>query len=240
MIRHEATHALDKQALAEWVPDILREGLAVWVAGGHFKPEPIPERAAALLQLGWYIPLDDLAADFYRQQHETGYIEAAALVYYLVESHGYEQFIAMYTSIDPADDETAALDAALEAAWGAGLDATETSFLRWLELHPPDEAQVRDMELTVRLYDTIRRYQQQYDPMAYFLSGWLPDTAAAVERGVVADLMRHPHSAANVELETMLINAREAMLRGEFDQAESQLTMINDQLTMNNGNCSGK
>jgi hypothetical protein len=232
VMRHEATHVLDSASVADrWAPTILREGLAVMVAGGHFKPEPIPERAAALLELGWYIPLQELADDFYRHQHEIGYLEAAAFVTYLVETHGWEDYVAFYRSIDPEDGPAPeALSAALERSFGADLDKMEEAFLDWLAAQPSSPAHARDLENTVRIFDTIRQYQQVYEPGAYFWSGWLPDPAAGEAHGITADFMRHPREPENVALETMLIAAQDGLVVQDFEHTEALLDAIDDVL----------
>ncbi len=229
VVRHEATHVLDLEALTDWSPALMREGLAVWAAGGHFKPEPIPERAEALLELDWYIPLDELAVDFYTQQHEIGYMEGGAFVTYLVDTHGWDGFIRIYTSFDSSyDTPTEIIDAALRENTGQGLEETEEDFLRWLETeHPASPDQVRDVQDTVAIYDTVRRYQALDDPSAYFLQGWLPDPAEAERRGIVADLIRHPRALENVTLETMLVSAHRALRRGDYDRVEALLEGVN-------------
>lgn len=228
VIRHEATHVVDLEMLTEWSPALVREGLAVWVAGGHFKPEPIPQRAAALVQLGWYIPLEQLADDFYRQQHEIGYLEGAAFVAYLVEAYGWTDFLHFYSSFDSSYESAAEiLDAALTETFNVGLAETERAFLRWVEEHPPTQEEARDLQVTVRLFETVRRYQEMYDPSAYFRSGWLPNPAEAEPRRIVADFLRHPRTAENIALETMLIAAEEALRAGSYDRAEVLLDGVN-------------
>lgn len=229
--RHEVAHLLDSLALGQGAPALLREGLAVWAAGGHFKPEPIPERAEALVRIGRYIPLERLVQDFYQQQHEIGYLEGAALVAYLVQARGWGTFEEFYRSLGSCKGTPAeVLDAALTAHYGAGLAVTEQAFLRWLQAHPPTSHQVQDVRLTLYLFDTIRRYQQAYDPEAFFLSGWLPDAAEGARRGMVADFLRHPRTARHIALETMLIAAREALQAGAFNQAEALLDSVNQVL----------
>lgn len=227
VLRHEGTHVLDGLNLRVYPPALLREGLATWVAGGHFKPEPIPERAAALLVLGRYIPLRPLAKDFYRQQHEIGYLEGAAFVAYLVDRYGWEAFWRFYNSFEPADGPEAMLEEALQRNFGRGLDETEEDWLAWLQAHPPAPAQVRDLQDTVALFDTVRRYQEHYDPAAYWMSGWMPDPADGVARGIVADFVRCPRAPENIALETMLIAAREALYRGDFATAEGLIAAVN-------------
>ena len=227
VLRHEGTHVLDGLDLRVYPPSLLREGLATWVAGGHFKPEPIPERAAALLVLDRYIPLRPLAQDFYRQQHEIGYLEGAALVAYLVDRYGWETFWRFYHSFEQAEDPVAMLDAALQRSFGLGLDETEDGLKAWLQAHPPTPAQVRDLQDTVDLFDTVRRYQERYDPAAYWMSGWMPNPTDGVKRGIVADFVRCPRAPENIALETMLIAAREALYQADFSTAEELIVAVN-------------
>ncbi|MCX7855308.1 MAG: hypothetical protein N2556_04895 [Anaerolineae bacterium] len=221
VLRHEAVHLLDAPLVGPATPPLLREGLAVWVAGGHYRPEPISSRAGALLQRDWYIPLAQLAEDFYGHQHEIGYLEAAALVAYLVETYGWDEFLSFYrragepTDMPPAD----ALDSALRHSFGVGLEEVERAFQAWLSGQPTTTEDVRDLELTVRLYDAIRRYQQTDDPPAYFLSGWFPDAAEGKQRGIIADFLRRPRTARATAIELMFVSAQEALHRGALDQA---------------------
>src|SRR5512139_3831671 len=103
ILHHEIIHILDSRLGGELRPTAFVEGLAVYLSGGHFKPEPILPRAAALLPatpecvswnqapppaftpvpakgcgIGAYIPLKTLLDNFYFEQHEIGYLEAAA------------------------------------------------------------------------------------------------------------------------------------------------------------------
>ncbi len=229
IMRHEATHVLDRTMGGEAVPSLLREGLAVWIAGGHYRQEPIPQRTAAVVELGWYVPLDTLANDFYRQQHEVGYLEGAALVDYLVETYGREEFLAFYTSFAGAtfDTDAAALDAKLRESFDVGLEEVEQALRDWLAAHPPTAAQVRDLQDTVAFFETCRRYQQVYDPAAYFLTGWLPDPVEGERLGIEADFMRGPRALENIALETMLIAARRALDAGAFARAEALLDEVN-------------
>jgi hypothetical protein len=127
VILHEMVHLLDRRLPAAERPSLLVEGLAVYLSGGHFKEEPLLERAAALLQpepgcvqayqlldqpaeasvvcgLDSYLPLQDLFDNFYFSQHEIGYLQAGAFVQYLVETYGWETFDAFYRDIQPLKD----------------------------------------------------------------------------------------------------------------------------------------
>jgi len=232
LFAHEATHILDRK-LAQNKPTILIEGLAVYVAGGHFKPEPLTERAAAVLALGRYIPLADLANAFYPAQHEIGYLEAGAFIKYLVERDGWERFVQMYASFQSAPTDAAVLDAGLRANYGLTLAEMEAEWLDYLRALPPMPDQVEDLRLSVDLFDTLRRYQQALDPAGYFLSAWLPDGRRGRERGIVADFVRQPDADDNVALEAMLDAAGWALQGGEFAQAEALLGAVNVALDAN-------
>ncbi len=220
VLRHEATHVLDASLVGPATPPLLREGLAVWVAEGHYRPESVPARAGALIRLNRYIPLAQLAENFYRHQHETGYLEAAALVAYLVETYGWDEFLTFYRwaeddGLPPAD----ALDRALRRSFGVGLEETELAFRAWLSGQPTTPEQARDLELTIRLFDAIRRYQQTLDPPAYFLSGWFPDPAEGERQGIVVDFLRRPRTVRAVAIESLFTAAQESLHRGALDQA---------------------
>ncbi len=221
VLRHEAVHLLDAPLVGPATPALLREGLAVWVAGGHYRPEPIPLRGGALVRGDWYIPLAELASDFYKHQHEIGYLEAAALVAYLVETYGWDEFLSFYRragekpDISPAE----ALDSALRSSFGAGLEVVEQSFRAWLSAQPTQPKDVRDLELTIHLFEAIRRYQKTSDPMAYFLSGWFPNATEGRQRGITADFIRRPQAVRAIAVELMLASAQEALRRGTLDEA---------------------
>jgi hypothetical protein len=229
VISHEATHLLDATMMGETqAPALLREGLAVWTAGGHLGPEPIPERAAVLPRANLYVPLDRLADDFYRQQHEAGYLEGGALVTFLVERYGWEGFLEFYASFDSENGSPSAmLDAALVESFGVGLADTEVDFLRWLDRQVRSSDQAQSLQMTINLFDTIRLYQQVYEPSALFSSAWFIDSVEAERRGIVADLMRHSSAPENVALEAMLISAQDELAAGNFEQATLILNAVN-------------
>jgi hypothetical protein len=223
VLRHEAAHVVDAGMVAEWAPALAREGLAVKIAGGHFAPGPVIELASAVWELDRYIPLEELADDFYRHQHEIGYLEAGAFVMYLLETHGWDAFRRFYTSFDDQKDDAQALDAALTSTWGVGLAETEAAFLDWLAQHPPRSAHLRSIEATVRLFEAVRGYQAQHEPGAYFWSGWLPSPEIGKDQGITADFIRHPHQPENVALETMLIAAQDALMAEDWDRVAQLL-----------------
>jgi hypothetical protein len=227
VFRHEGVHVLDRR-FAPLRPSFMAEGLAVYVAGGHFRPEPLAERAAALLALDLYVPLAELADDFYLTQHEIGYLEAAAFVHFLVERFGWEAFKVFYGDMqeNPAG-HAAMIDAALQAHFGLSLSQVESDWLASLRALPTPTTQVTDLRLTIDFYDTVRRYQRAWDPSAYFLQAWLPSLPKAERQGITADWLRHPVKPLNVTLETMFIAADQALDVGAYAQAEVLLEAIN-------------
>lgn len=226
VFRHEGTHVLDRQ-LAQVRPTLLTEGLAVYVSGGHFREEPFAERAAALLALDRYIPLPELADNFYPSQHETGYLEAASFVDYLIDRFGWERFKAFYGGIPKRKAGQAALiNAGLQEHFGLTLKEAESDWLATLRGVPVVPTQVTDLRLTIRFYETVRRYQRDWDPSAYFLGVWLPAPEEAERRGITADFVRHPADLINVTLETMFVAADRAIDEGRYAEAGVLLDAI--------------
>ena len=227
VLRHETTHVLHRQLVGN-LNTMIAEGLAVWSAGGHYKPEPLGERAAALLQLGKYIPLRQLARDFYSHQHEIGYLEAASLVEYLVERDGLETFKQFLQALGrQRGDDADTLDRALHQTYSQGLDALEREWLDHLRSIQVSSRQRDDLDVTITFYDTARRYEQLFDPSAYYRQMWIPDLHRAESSNIVADWVRHPRADENVALETMLVAAHEAQLAGDWPAAQQMLKSVN-------------
>jgi len=230
VVHHEMAHILDGRSGGDLRPSLLVEGLAVYLAGGHYKPEPLMLRAAALLEerLNMYLPLAPLADDFYASQHEIGYLEGGALVQFLVETYGWEAFSGFYRDIHPADSgsQAEAMDAALQAHFGFGLDELESDFLAALQAQPDDPVWREDVRLTVRYFDLLRRYQELLDPSAYFRTAWLLDTRQMRERGIVADYLRHPSAPNNLALETLFIASSHYLATFHFAEAETYLDAV--------------
>ncbi|HJW91961.1 MAG TPA: hypothetical protein VJ436_15105 [Anaerolineales bacterium] len=229
VLHHEMIHLLDSRLDGELRPTILLEGLAVYLARGHFKLEPLMARAAALLELGWYLPLVPLADDFYASQHEVGYLEGGALIQYLVNIYGWEAFSTFYRDIDPhpTGKQSAALDAALLAHFGISLAQLEQNFTAELYRQHLNPDLVADVRLTVTFFETVRRYQQLLDPSAYFLTAWLPSGEEMRSRGIVADYLRHPIEPVNQAIESKLVAADENLRAGDYAEVERLLDEVN-------------
>jgi hypothetical protein len=229
VLHHEMAHLLDGRLGGDLRPSLLVEGLAVYLAGGHFKKEPIFSRMAALVEMGRFIPLASLADSFYTSQHEIGYLEGAALVQYLVNTYGWETFDRFYRDIEshPSGKQSEAIDAALQEHFGLPLGQLESNFLAALNRQQTNPDVYDDLRLTIDFYNTVRRYQQLLDPSAYFLTAWLPDGEQMRERGIVADFLRRPDWLDNRRIETLLIQADGDLRAGNYALAEKTLVKVN-------------
>jgi len=234
VLHHEMVHMLDSRLGGELRPTILVEGLAVYLSGGHFKPEELLPRAAALLWLpgddsesglGWYQELAPLVENFYPAQHEIGYLQAGALVDFMIRTWGWDAFVSFYRDIQPhpSGSQVQAMDAALQKHFQIGFDELEQMFLDELRRQPVTPEHIQDVRLTVAFYDSLRRYQQNLDPSAYFMTAWLLDSREMQERGIVADYVRRPMAPENILLEEMLVEAHRHLIRGAYSEAELAL-----------------
>ncbi len=224
---HESTHVIDRQFAPQRI-SFLAEGVAVWATGGHYKPEDLDVRNAALLSIGQYVPLTDLVSDFYPVQHEIGYLEAGGFVEYLVNTYGWTRFRDFYgdVTLDDAPTPEAALDANLRSYYDKSLVEMEAEWQNYLLSLELPETAVADLTTTIRYYDVMRRYQMNYDPTAYFLTAWLPYPEDVEANGNTADLTRRPRAEINVTLETMLASADEALRAGNYSSANVLLDSV--------------
>jgi len=228
VVHHEMVHWLDAQMGAKARLQMLQEGLAVYFSDGHFKIEPIPARAEALIQLKWYIPLRELVNSFYDSQHEIGYIEAGALTGYMIKTYGWEKYDAFYRDLNPQNGPDAnVLNAGLQAHFHLSLDQIETGFKAWLSQQTVTENDLTDVRLTISFYDSVRRYQQALDPSAYFMTAWLPDGDDMRQRGIVADYLRHPVSAIDRQIESLLVSGNASLLAGDYKTTELDIRIVN-------------
>lgn len=262
ILHHEMVHILDSRLGGGWRPSMLVEGLAVYKSGGHFRPESILPRAAALLPaevgcqpwspsqedallssqvegcgLDFYVPLATLLDHFYFEQHEAGYLEAAALIQFMVQTWGREAFSAFYRDIhlqeqgaegekDGFGPQARAVDAALYAHFGLTLRQLEERFLAALRQEHLSPENAEDVRLAVRFYDLARLYQLTLDPSAYFMTAWLPDNEEMRKRNITADYLRYPSRPENLALETLLVSANSSMAESDFARAGQLLTSL--------------
>ncbi|MGW8224760.1 MAG: hypothetical protein ACWGOY_03465 [Anaerolineales bacterium] len=234
VLYHEMIHILDRRLGGDLRPSLFVEGLAVYLSHGHFKKEPLMSRAAALQEMGWYLPLAELADSFYTRQHEIGYLEGAALVGFMVNQYGWEAFNDFYRDIHPhpSDSEARAIDDALQEHFKISLQQLEGMFtaeLKSMHINPDMRA---DLIQSVNYYDTVRRYQIMLDPSAYFLTAWLPAGEEMRERGIVADYLRWPEDQRNLEIVELLVDVDQQIRAGNYLQAEKALWLANQKLDL--------
>jgi hypothetical protein len=229
LFHHEFVHFYDSSLGGEYLPSILEEGLAVYLTGGHFKPEPLGPRAATLLDLGWYIPLTTVANDFYNQQHDIAYLEAGSLVKYLVDTYGWDAFNRFFRTIPNPNNQSvsAVMDIALHDHFSISFADLENSYLSYLHSQSRTTDIRTDLKLSVTFFDVVRRYQEILDPSAYFLTAWLPDASVMRQRGIVADFLRHPEGWKNLVLEPLLIRSQIELFSGDYKNADRTLTWTN-------------
>ncbi|GBD09981.1 hypothetical protein HRbin22_02244 [Candidatus Thermoflexus japonica] len=233
ILRHELTHRmtcvwLEREDCLAHLPSFILEGLAVFVAGGHYRPEPLTQRAAALLLMGGWIPLERLVEDFYAHPHEIGYLEAGAFVEELVREGGWPRFRAFLQAMErrPGESDREVLDRALQAVYHQDIRTLEARWRQRLQASPVDPAQIADLRFTVAFYEALRAYQRAYDPSAYFLNAWLPDWRQAVREGIVADFMREPEDPEGRRIWGQLQEARRRGLAGDPDGAREILQAL--------------
>lgn len=230
VVHHEMIHAIDAHMGGDFRPTMFVEGLAVYMTGGHYKPELLMPRAAALLDgyLNWYLPLKPLADDFYASQHEIGYLEGAALIEYMVNTYGSEAFFSFYRDIHnhQGQSQSDSIDVALKAHFSISFDQLEQNFLAALKAQTNTSDWVEDVRTEVNYFNTMRRYQLLLDPSAYFRTAWLLDNKTMRERGIVADYLRHPHTPDNLALETLFITAGQQKAAKDYVSASRTLEMI--------------
>ncbi len=229
VLHHEFVHFYDGEIGGSYHPSILGEGLAVYLTGGHFKPEPLGPRAAALLDLGWYIPLTTLANDFYNQQHDIGYLQAAGLIMYIVDTYGEAAFWEFYRNIPEPAGRTASvvLDEAFKQRFEVTFAEMEEGYQDFLRQQEVSEADLTDLRLSVEFFDTARRYQKALDPSAYFLTAWLPDGPTMRQHQIVADFLRRPRKPQNRLVEFLLVRAQAQLFSGDYPAAERTLNWAN-------------
>lgn len=227
VLRHELIHWVDDAIGCKTAPPIVREGLAVMGAGGHYWPIPPEQQAAALLGTEHWLPLAALAVDFYMHQHEVGYAEAGALLAYTQDVYGWSGIAALcQASAASAGDAATRLEAGAHALGYADLDALEAAWRDWLaalDVSPEMRAQ---FATDLRLMDTMRAYQLRFDPTAHFLRAILFSPPSGMSREIVADFVRRPRTVDAVALEVLLMMAQDAATRRDADTVAALLDVI--------------
>ncbi len=223
---HEIIHVIDRQLNEGPRPSLLAEGLAVYLSGGHYQKGDSLARAAALHTLGKYLSLVDIADDFYAAQHEIGYIEAAALVAYMVERWGWEEFIDFYFNLSDGRTDSQIISAGLNNKFGMDLAELEADFVVALKNHSPDAAVLDDVRLTIEIYDMLRRYQTLVIPSAHFRTAWWPPIDQVLENGIVGDYAYREKSPTNIILESIFLEMHTEHQAKNYQAAEKSLLEI--------------
>jgi hypothetical protein len=224
---HEAVHLIDRQFAPDRI-SFLSEALAVWATGGHYQQENINQKMAGVVEGGLYVPIDVVADQIYSIQHEISYLEAASFLSYLIDSYGWDRVRAFYidTGSDDAPTLAEAVDENLKIHFEKTLSQIETDWMNSLSRQPRDRTAVTNLRTTIRYYDVMRDYQQDYDPSAYYLHAWLPPPLEAEEKEATADLTRHPETSANIALEVILLSAKQSLVEGDYRRANAYLDTV--------------
>ena len=224
LARHEFSHAADLgfENMGDGL-DYNYEGLAVYIAGGHYKPEPLAQRGAALYDLGHYVPVTDFIP-----QHELSYLHAALILTYMVEAYGEEKMWEFFSADDDVPDEQwLPVGDAVQRTLGIPLTEFEEGFRGWLEKNEPGE-QLEDLRLTIELQDARREYQTMYSPQPIYmvLDENAIDTITSPENRPL--VMREARAPANIAVELLIANAQKAILAGAYPEADGLVKTIKE------------
>jgi hypothetical protein len=229
VLEHEMVHLMTiaRYGSGPRAPLFLQEGWAVYLTGGHYRVgEPLQDRAAALMTLGKFIPLADLANTFSGAQHEAAYIEAGAFVEYLAGRFGRGRMTEMMLHPAGGNSGAGVMDAMLRTGFGRTLAECEADWLGRLRSAAPGAETVRDVEFTVEMFELIREYQQAYESGVSIYDLFLPDPVRARAEQITADYLSPPETADTAALELMFLAAHDAAGRGEWAPARELLAAI--------------
>lgn len=224
LARHEFSHAasIGFENAGDGL-DYNYEGLAVYVAGGHYKPEPLAQRGAALYDLGHYAPVSEFIP-----QHELSYLHAALILNYIEDTYGQAKLWEFLNADDDVPDEQwLPVGDAVQIALGIPLAEFDDGFRAWLEKNEPG-TQLEDLRLTIELQDARREYQTVYSPQPLFLIMDVPDMVIDIilspeNRSL---WLREPRAPANIAIELLIANAQRAILSGAYPEAEGLIETI--------------
>lgn len=223
LARHEFSHAasISPENSGNAV-DFNYEGLAVYVAGGHYKPEPFAQRGAALFDLGLSAPVNEIIL-----QHELSYLHAALILTYIVDTYGEEKLWKFLSADpDPSYEQVLPMEDAIQLTFGISLEEFDHGFQAWLESNDPGK-QLDDLRLTLALQDARRAYQDRYSPDPLFLTAEL-DTNAILQSEYLPVLMREAQASSNIAIELMIANAQRAIVAGAYSEAEPLVQSIQE------------
>ncbi|HKY53107.1 MAG TPA: hypothetical protein VJM08_02325, partial [Anaerolineales bacterium] len=222
LARHEFSHAADIAAasVGDGI-DFNYEGMAVYIAGGHYKPEPLAQRGAALFDLGYYVPVGQ-----YLQQHELAYLYPAAMLTYIVETYGENKLWEFFgADANSSDGQPLPLGDAIQSTFGISMNEFDQAFQDWLESKDPGE-QLDDLRLTIELQDLRRQYQDTYAPPPYFLLAKAEEAAARPEYLPV--VIREANKAPNIAVELIIARGQQAIVKGDYVQAKGFIRVLKE------------
>jgi hypothetical protein len=220
LIRHEATHsALSLIGAKPQMGPLFGEGIPVYVAGGHYNEEPLREKAAALVELGMFVPLETLYRDFSLLQHEARYLQSGALVAYLVEKYGWDKLMILVKSpTEGSGDGWSWLERAFLKTYEQTPVQLETELLEWLQVSPSGD-QVEALSLTIELQNLRRQYQACCAPALDFTTL----SADPLDVNCLSVFVREGRSPENLVIEILLAQSQVCVLNGDYAQAEARM-----------------
>ena len=223
LARHEFSHAADiGLANAGDGVDFNYEGLAVYLAGGHYKPEPLTQRGAALFDLGRAAPVHEFIP-----QHELSYLHAALILTFIVDTYGEEKLWEFFRAdTNTPDGQLLPMADAIPLTFEVALQEFENGFQAWLERNEPGE-QLDDLRLTVELQDARREYQDLYSPGPMFLLAEM-DISAVTRPEYLSVVMREARAPTNIAVELLIANAQKAIVAGAYEEAEELIQSIKE------------
>ncbi len=231
-LTHETIHALGASILPaeNEVGGLLGEGIAVYATSGHYGIEPYNSWVSAIVRSPNYVPLCVLRNDFYAAQHEIAYLEAASYSDFLIATYGLDVFTHMYKLQAPqrghADIDSDTFCKSDNERIATPLQKTnaelEQEWRNWLTQQPASSTDRRAVSLQTHFFDTMRSYQERFDPPAR----QLPPPPSDWTNEIRQSMSSAPSDTTAVVLETMLFATRQALLRMDNDRAESLLKII--------------
>ncbi len=228
LAHHEIVHVLDRALNGEGPrPSLLAEGLAVYLSGGHYHQAPLLEQAASLLILERYVPLTEIVNHFYDVQHETGYMEAGALIAYMVDRWGWDDYLDFYFNLQDGKNDAEVINNGLQANFGLDLATLEADYIAYLKTVTPEENTLSDVRLTIDVYDAIRRYQSIAIPSANFQTAWWPPLDKMREEQIVGDYNSREKSPFNVIVESLFLTIHQAFRDRDYGVIEEDLNRVN-------------
>ncbi|NPA06930.1 MAG: hypothetical protein GXO54_05945 [Chloroflexi bacterium] len=119
------------------------------------------------------------------------------------------------------------LDVALQQAFGVDLATLDQDFRAALRARAQEaRLWIADVDLTVRHFETLRRYQQVLDPSAHYTQAWLLPLDLLQERDVIADVYRQPGDVTSVVARLLLQEAARRRNLGDYRGAQAALQAV--------------